>query len=73
MPKQATLPSKPIPNTKNNNQIFALTYEEEQDNTVALGAIDIYKIQLRSRKKLYEPAPLIITETQDYEDISISE
>jgi len=44
MPKQATLPSKPIPNTKNNNQIFALTYEEEQDNTVALGAIDIYKI-----------------------------
>lgn len=65
MPKQPALLTQPIPNL--NRKIIAFSYQDDQDNTVRLTAIDCNDIQLISKNKLFELAPPMITKIIDDE------
>lgn len=61
-PNQPPLPAHPIPKPNNNRQAPALAYQIDQGDTASINAIQCNEIEVRSGKKLSDPAPLAIIE-----------
>lgn len=64
-PRQTTILAQSVPNPNNNRQSTTLTYHIEFEDTASVSAIQCNDIQLRSRKKLVERSPPLITEVED--------